>query len=881
MEPAYLAGGRSKAADRISELPDYIIHEILERLKYSQTTLALSRRWMQIWLSYPILEFHCDDESFDYSAKLKSFLAAAARKLSSSHHNRIKALRISSKCSDFIRDVLDLIVNREPEEIVVECYTNRSYQLFATEVINNPRLRILDLCFCRFWEFPDTNQLDMRMINLRVICLENFSIDDKLLNRLIAGSPLLEELKLSGPKKRISRLDICNNPNLKILQLENCTVWELIQIAGTTKSLEIMSLNCSDLDISPSALPSLKSLKINYAHKLTGEFINNMIANLPSLQSLYLYHIGGIEELKIRSDTLQELKLGHVFSNVRIHIDAPRLVDVQYRGCLLRLPAITRPANFRKAQLCNSITLSLYPFNQLIEMDSLIKLKDFLAKLRQQFRSVQLHFYSMSYSSFSGDAVACDHGSLIPMIEHVEFNFDISRMDGKDGFIDALFWSCHPKYLCLMNSEESYQGCSSLTGYKANIGAGGTMKRAYLAGGRSKEADRISELPDNIIHEILERLKYSQITLALSRRWMQIWLSYPILEFHCDDESFDYSAKLKLFLAAAARKLSSSQHSRIKALRISSKCSDFIHDVLDLIVNREPEEIFVKYHWNLSYQLFPTQLINNPRLRILDLCCCKFWEFPDTNHLDMRMINLRVLRLEDFRIDDRPLNCLIAASPLLEELKLSHPMKRIWKLDICNNPNLKILQLEDCTIWELIQIAGTTKSLETMSLRFIDLDISPSQLTSLKSLKINYAHKLTGEFINNMIANLPSLQSLNLYHIRKVKELEIRSNTLQQLKLDNLSPEMRLRIHIDAPRLVDVHYYGSVCWLPTITRSANLREAQLCTFTVYLYLGSTFVSKIDDFIELKDFLAKLSQQFRFDQLCLNVKEYPYSFMGCS
>ncbi|CAN1754180.1 FBD-associated F-box protein At3g49020 [Linum perenne] len=427
MEPAYLAGGRSKEADRISELPDYIIHDILERLKYSQITLALSRRWMQIWLSYPILEFHCDAD-YHYSAKLQSFVAAAARKLSSSHHNRIKALRISSKCSDFIRDVLDLIVNREPEEIVVECYTNRSYQLFATEVINNPRLRILNLRCCKFWEFPDTNHLDMRMINLRVLRLDEFRIDERLLNCLIAASPLLEELKL-----------------------------------GTTKSLEIMSLTCSDLDISPSALSSLKSLKINYAHKLTGEFINNMIANLPSLQSLYLYHIGGIEELKIRSDTLQELKLGHVFSNVRIHIDAPRLVDVQYRGCLLRLPAITQPANLRKAQLCNSITLSVYPFKQLIEMDSFIKLKDFLAKLRQQFRSVQLHFYFMSNSSFSGDAVACDHGSLIPMIEHVEFKFDISIMDDKDGFIDALFWSCHPKYLCLMHSKESYQGCSSLT----------------------------------------------------------------------------------------------------------------------------------------------------------------------------------------------------------------------------------------------------------------------------------------------------------------------------------------------------------------------------------------------------------------------------------
>ncbi|CAN1266424.1 F-box/LRR-repeat protein 25 [Linum perenne] len=93
MNQAYLDGGRSTGADRISELPDEIIHEILDRLKYprlrAQSSL-LSRRWKQIWLSYPILEFHCH-ESLYYSAKLKSFVAAAvARK-------RIKALRISSK----------------------------------------------------------------------------------------------------------------------------------------------------------------------------------------------------------------------------------------------------------------------------------------------------------------------------------------------------------------------------------------------------------------------------------------------------------------------------------------------------------------------------------------------------------------------------------------------------------------------------------------------------------------------------------------------------------------------------------------------------------------------------------------------------------------
>ncbi|CAN1180203.1 hypothetical protein LINPERHAP2_LOCUS34642 [Linum perenne] len=385
MEPAYLAGGRSKEADRISELPDDIIHEILERLKYSQTTLALSRRWMQIWLSYPIIEFHYD-KSFKYSAKLQSFVAAASRKLSSSHHNRIKALRVSSNCSDFIRHVLDLIVNREPEEIVVKCYNDRSYQLFATELINNPRLRILDLCCCTFWEFPDTNHLDMRMINLRVLRLERFSIDDKLLNHFIAGSPLLEEFKLGYPRATtIRRLHICNNPNLKILQLEDCIVEELIQIAGTTKSLEIMSLNFSDLDISPLALSSLKSLKIKHACKLTGEDINYLIANSPSLQSLCLSYIWEIKELKIRSDSLLQLKLDDLSRNVRIHIDAPRLVDVHFRGDMIRLPTVTLTTNLQEAQPCTfTLHLSLHQMNHFIE------LKDFLVKLGRQFRSVQI-----------------------------------------------------------------------------------------------------------------------------------------------------------------------------------------------------------------------------------------------------------------------------------------------------------------------------------------------------------------------------------------------------------------------------------------------------------------------------------------------------------
>ncbi|CAN1266476.1 hypothetical protein LINPERPRIM_LOCUS12568 [Linum perenne] len=392
MKRAYLGGVRSREDDRISELPDEIIHDILERLQspmeVAKSTL-LSRRWIHIWRSYPILEFH-GPHDYSYSEKLLLFVAAAAKKLSSSdEHNHIKAVRISS---------------RKPEEIVVKCYyVNQFTLLLATDLINNPKLRILHLRHCKFWEYQDTNDLDMRMINLRVLHLGYFSIDELLLNRLIAASPLIEELKLRYPLETIRKLHICNNPNLKILQLEHCGVEEIIQIAGTTKSLEVMSLNCSDLDISPSALSNLKSLKIHYACQLTGEFISNLIANSPSLQSLCLSYIGEIEELKIRSDTLQKLKLDVVHVNLGIHIDAPRLVHVHHHGSLHWLPAITRPANLRKAQLCNSITLSLYSFNELIEMNDFIKLKDFLVKLRQQFRSVQLRFnFWSSFFHFIG-----------------------------------------------------------------------------------------------------------------------------------------------------------------------------------------------------------------------------------------------------------------------------------------------------------------------------------------------------------------------------------------------------------------------------------------------------------------------------------------------
>ncbi|CAN1266268.1 F-box/LRR-repeat protein At3g03360 [Linum perenne] len=466
MKRSYLDGGGSRGDDRISELPDEIIHDILDRLRSPETaakSTSLSRRWMHIWRSYPILEFdYHPSEYYHSSEKLQSFVAAVSRKFSSSQLIRIKAVRVYSECHDFMGVVLNLIVNREPEEIVLKGDSNKRYQLLPAQLNNNSNLRILYVYACNFWEFPADNHLDIMTSNLRVLSLHTLNIDEQLVNAMIAGAPLLEELSLSFLYPKIKRLYICNNPNLKILEICHCHGQEFIQISET-KSLEVLSIDqsliSSDADISPLQFPSLKSLDIR-AYQLSDDFINNVIANSPSLESLRIYYIRKADELEIRSQTLQKLTLncsGTHVPQMRLHIDAPRLKDVcYYSGDEHPLPAIIHPANLQEAQLC-IFRVSL-GYNCGLTMDCFIELRDCLAKLRQQFQSVQLsfgYFYPAYEAVFDLEQV--EDGSPVPMIEHVEFQIDdLSSFHAKYILMDVLFWSCRPKYLCVKHGEKSH-----------------------------------------------------------------------------------------------------------------------------------------------------------------------------------------------------------------------------------------------------------------------------------------------------------------------------------------------------------------------------------------------------------------------------------------
>ncbi|CAL1406817.1 unnamed protein product [Linum trigynum] len=462
-----IGGGGS---DRISALPDEIIHQILRllpSLKEAAKAAVLSKRWGLLWRSYPVLQFDNRTASDSSKSLLDEFAAAASTKFNSQPDLKVEAVRIhmvwkmaeDASIYRFVVAMLKLVANREPEEVDIQSV---GYPPIPARLINHRRLKILNLrCFQLFWQPADTTT----MINLRVLCLADFSFydDGRLLNAVIASAPLLETLTLSGPwiggDEKIRVLQICNHPNLKTLKLSGVPVKDSIQISGAP-SLQTLTLKNSvsgALDIS-LPLPNLESLEIEAgldASGLTEDVLNDLIAGSPSLQSLKLDFFGnaGGNLLNVVNPNLQWLWLRDRAKGLDapgrvIRFDAPKLVDFDYGGSMDSLPAISYAQSPVAAQLCE--VLLAMGSKVSITIEKFRDLNFFFAKLIPHFPCIRLWFF-LIYStegSFDWDQVE-DDLPAVPIYD-IAFRRGFSNYDEVDAaLMEGLLWSCHPKYLCI------------------------------------------------------------------------------------------------------------------------------------------------------------------------------------------------------------------------------------------------------------------------------------------------------------------------------------------------------------------------------------------------------------------------------------------------
>ncbi|CAN1331902.1 hypothetical protein LINPERPRIM_LOCUS35508, partial [Linum perenne] len=333
------------------------------------------------------------------------------------------------------------------------------------------------------------------------------------------------------------------------------------------------------------------------------------------------------------------------------------------------------------------------------------------------------------------------------------------------------------------------------------------------------QKDRLStSLPDEIIHDILGRLLRSvpkqalqvyKLTL-LSKRWTQIWLSYPNLEF--EQDYLGPTEPQERFATAILDKFSGAVISmntiRIKIVRYTDFYSKFIDRVLGLVADKfSPREIDIEFG-SLFYHIYepfiPESFFSSSNggrqfLGRLSVLSFKHFDFGlyKKNNLNVLGTSLKVLVLNAVRFRNVwILNTMIAGAPLLDTLTLT-AVKNLDTIRVRNHPNLRVIEVYD-TGMNGFEIIGA-RSLENLILTrtWVD-DLQISSTPILKLLSIEDGWIMTVEALNKLIAKLPSLESLTLIGIRKVSKLEIVNNDVLR---EIITKDMSTSFHIHPPRL--------------------------------------------------------------------------------
>ncbi|CAN1158680.1 hypothetical protein LINPERHAP2_LOCUS22274 [Linum perenne] len=132
-----------------------------------------------------------------------------------------------------------------------------------------------------------------------------------------------------------------------------------------------------------------------------------------------------------------------------------------------------------------------------------------------------------------------------------------------------------------------------------------TNKRIKSATDDTEGRDLISELPEEIIHQVLRRIASpakAARTTALSRRWRSVWSCYPVLKFrHSDLPRPTVDKRLenfKKFVEASIERVSQHSQMRIETLDISlvgkpADYSSLVKQLLKSAMERKVEEISV------------------------------------------------------------------------------------------------------------------------------------------------------------------------------------------------------------------------------------------------------------------------------------------------
>ncbi|KAF8656427.1 hypothetical protein HU200_060700 [Digitaria exilis] len=211
------ASPSAKGTDRISALPSTVLREIVSRLpiKDAARTSVLSKRWLPVWLSAPVA---IDDTTLRPRALVgrapvradSPVLAAAVTRILAAHPGPFRAVYLVRSYMDGhqqqLAHWLRLLAAKGVDELVL---VNRPWPIDMPLPATILNITTLTRLFIGVWKFPDTAGLPRGgcgggaalFPHLRELIVCCVSMENRDMDFLLAGSPVLETLGIQGYKK--------------------------------------------------------------------------------------------------------------------------------------------------------------------------------------------------------------------------------------------------------------------------------------------------------------------------------------------------------------------------------------------------------------------------------------------------------------------------------------------------------------------------------------------------------------------------------------------------------------------------------------------------------------------------------------------------------
>ncbi|XP_031269424.1 F-box/LRR-repeat protein 25-like [Pistacia vera] len=361
--------------DRISALPDSILHRILSFLSLKQAvrTSVLSKSWKETWHTCPILVLG------DF-ARAKEELKFIEQTLLNRHMEMISLRKLVISLSCFWNDpefaaLVDrcvcFAIGSNVKELKLQfpfCWGryNLPQIVFCAKSID-----VLELYHCNLSRPRIGVQL-----SLRKLCLVGVYVDDQMIENLFARCPLIEYLTIES-SKGFKSLELFSLSELHEVEISNNGELEKVEI----NALNVHSVTITDMETCVINIACCKNLKCLLLSELsiTDDWLCNVISDFSLLQFLSIAYCRKLRSIKISSPSLKELVI--IGSDlVEVKLETPNLSIFRFRGL---------PISFTSNAMALSET-DLYISGN-TDIQDLVKYTKLLANVNQCSEVLNLH----------------------------------------------------------------------------------------------------------------------------------------------------------------------------------------------------------------------------------------------------------------------------------------------------------------------------------------------------------------------------------------------------------------------------------------------------------------------------------------------------------